>query len=73
MPIIFKTAIKPTPTISIEQNTIDIKEKANTVLSARGRHDPCIVHRARVVIDSVTALVIADLLIGKFGTDWMAK
>ena len=73
MPIIFKTAIKPTPTISIEQNTIDIKEKANTVLSARGRHDPCIVHRARVVIDSVTALVIADLLIGKFGTDLIAK
>ncbi|MBR6510210.1 MAG: chorismate synthase [Clostridia bacterium] len=73
MPIIFKSAIKPTPTISLEQNTIDIKEKVNTVLSARGRHDPCIVHRARVVIDSVTALVISDLLIGKYGADWMAK
>lgn len=73
MPIVFRTAIKPTPTISIEQNTIDINEKTNTILAARGRHDPCIVHRARVVVDSVTALVIADLLVSKYGTDWMAK
>ena len=46
---------------------------SNTTLAARGRHDPCIVHRAAVVVESVTALVIADMLASKFGTDWLAK
>ena len=73
MPIIFRTAVKPTPTISKVQNTIDIKSKENTEFIAKGRHDPCIVHRARVVVDSITALVLCDLLIGRFGTDWQVK
>lgn len=73
MPIIFNTVIKPTPTINKEQNTVDINTMTNTTLAARGRHDPCIVHRAAVVIESITALVIADMLSAKFGTDWLAK
>ena len=73
MPIIFRTAIKPTPTISKEQKTVDIRDNSNTVLAAKGRHDPCIVHRARVVVDSVAAITLCDLLSAKFGTDWMAK
>ena len=73
MPIIFRTAIKPTPTISKEQETVDIRDNSNTVLAAKGRHDPCIVHRARVVVDSVAAITLCDLLSAKFGTDWMAK
>ena len=73
MPIIFRVAVKPTPTISKEQNTVDIKNNVNTVLKAVGRHDPCIVHRARVVVDSITAIVLCDLMSGAFGTDWMAK
>jgi chorismate synthase len=73
MPLIFKTAIKPTPTISREQNTVDMKTLENTTLSAAGRHDPCIVHRARVVADSVTALVLCDLLTQKYGTDGFLK
>lgn len=72
MPVIFRTAIKPTPTISKEQNTVDIRDNSNTTLMAHGRHDPCIVHRARVVVDSVTAIVLLDLLSSRFGTDWMA-
>ena len=72
MPVIFRTAIKPTPTISKEQNTVDIRDNSNTTLVAHGRHDPCIVHRARVVVDSVTAIVLLDLLSSRFGTDWMA-
>ena len=71
MPIVFNTVIKPTPTISKEQNTVDILEKTNTTISARGRHDPCIVHRAEVVVESVTALVVADMLLTRFGTDWL--
>ena len=73
MPIIFRCAVRPTPTIGIKQDTVDFKNNTNTVISASGRHDPCIVHRARVVQDSVTALVLCDLLSCRFGTDWLAK
>lgn len=73
MPIVFRTVIKPTPTISKEQKTVDISTMQSTTISARGRHDPCIVHRASVVVESVAALVIADMLSAKYGTDWLAK
>ncbi len=73
MPVLFNCVIKPTPSISKEQNTIDFINKENTTLSVTGRHDPCIVHRARVVVDSITAIVLCDMLSQKFGTDWLAK
>ena len=73
MPIVFRTVIKPTPTISKEQKTVDISTMTNTTLVSHGRHDPCIVHRATVVVESVTALVVADILTSKFGIDWLAK
>ena len=63
MPIIFKVAIKPTPSILKEQNTIDINSKENSVLKIEGRHDPCIVQRALPVIEAVTAIGILDLII----------
>lgn len=71
MPIVFRCAVKPTPTIAKEQNTVDFIENKETVLRAKGRHDPCIVHRARVVVDSITAIVLCDILSGRYGTDWM--
>lgn len=71
MPVIFKCAIKPTPSISKEQETIDFINNEKAVLSVNGRHDPCIVHRVRVVVDSITAIVLCDLLSQKFGTDWL--
>lgn len=73
MPVIFRCAVKPTPSISKGQETVDFINNENTVLSVKGRHDPCIVHRARVVVDSVTALVLCDLLSQKFGTDWLGE
>lgn len=73
MPIVFRAVIKPTPTISKEQKTVDISKMENITIQAHGRHDPCIVHRAAVVVESVTALVLADMLTSKFGTDWLAK
>jgi chorismate synthase len=73
MPIIFRCAIRPTPTIAQEQETIDLVKMENATISAKGRHDPCIVHRARVVQDSLTALALLDLLSVKFGTDWMTQ
>lgn len=71
MPVIFRLAIKPTPTISIEQNTVDFKNNTNEKLASKGRHDPAIVHRARIVADSVAALVICDMLAQRFGTDYL--
>lgn len=73
MPIVFRTAIRPTPTISKEQQTVDIKNGTDAVLSAKGRHDPCIVHRARAVIDAVTTITLCDILTERFGTDWLAR
>ncbi len=73
MPIIFKTAVKPTPSISQPQETVNFKTMDNIIMSVVGRHDPCIVHRARVVVDSITAIVLCDLLATKFGTDWLSK
>ena len=72
MPIVFRTAIKPTPTISKPQKTVDMRTLENAEIVAKGRHDPCIVHRARVVVDSVTALAITDMLSLRYGTDWLA-
>lgn len=73
MPITFRCAVKPTPTIGKTQETVDFIKNENTELLAGGRHDPSIIHRARVVVDSITALVLIDILSGRFGTDWIAK
>ena len=73
MPVIFRTVIKPTPSIFKEQQTVDFINKTDTVLELKGRHDPCIVHRAAVVQSSVAALAAADLLIQRFGTDYLRE
>lgn len=71
MPIVFRTAIKPTPSIFKEQRTVDIKKGENALLRLKGRHDPAVVHRAGVVINAVTALTLADLLAARYGADWL--
>ncbi len=72
MPIVFRAAIKPTPTIAKEQQTINFLRGEDTTLAARGRHDPAIVHRACPVVEAVAALTMCDLLAGRFGTDYLA-
>ena len=71
MPILFRTAIKPTPTIFQPQNTVDFETMTDTVLEPKGRHDPAIVHRARIVQDAATAIVLCDALAQRYGTDWL--
>ncbi len=71
MPIIFRTAIKPTPSIFKPQSTVSLSRAENTVLTLSGRHDPAIIHRARAVVDAVTAIAIADMLTLRHGTDWL--
>lgn len=62
MPIIFRCAIKPTPSIAQKQQTVDLKKQENTTLEIKGRHDPCIVPRALPAIEAVTAIAVANLL-----------
>lgn len=73
MPVIFRTVIKPTPSIFKSQNTIDFKNKENATLTLKGRHDPAIIHRARAVVDAITAFTVADLLTARFGTDFLGE
>lgn len=63
MPVTFKVVFKATPSISKNQETINIKDKENINLSIQGRHDPCIVPRGLVVVEAVSAIVALDLLI----------
>ncbi len=72
MPLIFRCAVKPTPSIYKAQKTVNFHKNTETELQIKGRHDPCIVHRARVVVDSVTALALCDLLAGRYGTDYFS-
>ena len=70
MPIVFRCVLKPTPSILKEQRSID-ENFNNTILEIKGRHDPCIVRRARVVIDSLVALCLLDLISINEGKKWM--
>ncbi len=71
MPILFRLMIKPTPSIYKKQETVDLSKNENAYLEIEGRHDPAIIHRARVVVDSVTAITLCDLLAKRYGTDWL--
>lgn len=71
MPVVFNLAVKPTPSIGIKQDTIDLESKENTSLEITGRHDPAIIRRMSVVVDSLTAIVICDLLSIRYGNDFL--
>jgi len=60
MPILVRAAIKPTPSISKEQRTVNLSKMEETVIRVRGRHDPCIVPKAVPVIESAVAIVLID-------------
>lgn len=67
MPIRFQTVFKPTPSISQLQKTVNFKTKEDVEIEIQGRHDPAIIHRARVVVDAMSAITLVDLLIYRFG------
>ncbi len=62
MPIVFRTAMKPTPSISRQQRTVDLSEKSDSVIEITGRHDPCIVVRAVPVIEAAAAIAMVNIL-----------
>ena len=73
MPIIIHTCIKPTPSIYKTQETVDYKTKESQTLNIKGRHDPCILHRARIVVDSMIAFGILDLLMSNNANNILEK
>ncbi len=68
MPVVFRCAVKPTPSIFKTQDTVNLSKMENTTVELSGRHDPAIIHRARAVVDAVSAIAIADLLLARYGT-----
>ncbi len=67
MPIVFRVAVKPTPSIAREQDSVRLSTMTEEKLEIKGRHDPCIVPRAVPCIEAVAALVIMDLLLEERG------
>lgn len=63
MPLIFTVGIKPTPSISKPQQTVNLLTKEITTLQIKGRHDPCIVPRAVPVVEAAAAIAIYDLIL----------
>lgn len=63
MPICFKVAVKPTPSIAKAQNTINLVTGENDVLEIKGRHDPCIVQRAVPCIEAAAAIAISQFVL----------
>lgn len=72
MPVLFRCAVKPTPSIAREQKTVDFIKGENADITVVGRHDPAIIRRICPVIDSLAALVTADFLAQRYGTDFLA-
>ena len=71
MPICFRIVIKPTPSIARKQDTVNFRTMENTQIEIHGRHDPAIIHRARAVVDAMTAITLADMLASAHGRQWL--
>ena len=71
MPVVFNCAVKPTPSIAKEQNTVDLKTGQEATLNLKGRHDPAIIRRICIVVSSLVAIVLCDLLATSKGTDYL--
>jgi len=62
MPIVFRAAFKPTPSIAKEQDSISLQNKTNAKLEIHGRHDLCIVQRAVPCLEAAAAVAILDMM-----------
>ncbi len=64
MPVLFRAAFKPTPSISREQRTVNLETGQNDILTVLGRHDPCVVLRAVPVVEAAAAIAVYDMMRG---------
>ncbi len=64
MPIVFRVAFKPTPSIAMRQESVSLKEMKNAAIEIKGRHDPCIVPRAVPCVEAAAAVVMLDIING---------
>ncbi len=64
MPLVVRAAIKPTPSIALEQDTVDLSTMEPAKITVQGRHDPCIAPRAVPVVEAAVALALMDLFMG---------
>ncbi len=71
MPVVFNCAVKPTPSISREQDTVDLLSGQPARLCIKGRHDPAIIRRICIVVSSLTAIVLCDMLALRYGKDYL--
>ena len=62
LPLVFRAAFKPTPSIARAQDSVSLSRRENETLAVRGRHDPCIVPRAVPVVEAAAAILALDLL-----------
>ena len=63
MPLLFRAAVKPTPSIGLEQDSVSLSKKENVKFTIQGRHDPCIVPRAVPVFEAAAALAVLDAML----------
>lgn len=62
MPIVFRTVFRPTPSISSPQQTVNLKTLQEDTIEIKGRHDPCIVHRASAAVEAAAAIAILSIM-----------
>ena len=62
-PIVFDVALKPTPSISKAQETVNLEEHKNTTINIEGRHDPCVAPRAVPVVEAAAAIALYDMML----------
>ena len=63
MPLVVRMAMRPTPSIALEQRTVDLSTMRETTLSVQGRHDPCLAARAIPVMEAAVAVAVLDAML----------
>ncbi len=65
MPLLFRAAFKPTPSIDMEHDSVSLSRSENAVLQIKGRHDPCIVPRALPCVEAAAAIALYDAFLDR--------
>ena len=72
MPLVMRAAFKPTPSIALPQQSVNLEAKTQTELRVQGRHDPCIVPRAVPCVEAAAAVAVLDAMLESYGTEGLS-